>query len=297
VAAPGGKLAPSLLRQHIQAWRVPETELVISAIFNMEDKVVGGYLPAKVALRRAISLAYDAPAEATIVRNGQAILAEGVVPPGAAGYDPSFRGVASEFSPARARALLDLFGYLDRDGDGWRDQPDGKPLVLEVASPSDAKTKEYDEVWERSMKAVGLRVTFRKETWPDLLKASRLGKLQIGAFLSWHADYPDAENFFQLLYGPNTGQSNDARFQLPEFDRLYEASRLLPDSPERNRLYARMNRLAVAYAPWKFGFHRLRTHMAHAWVRNFKKHPILHQGWKYMDIDPAAMQAHPPAAR
>jgi ABC-type transport system substrate-binding protein len=297
VGAPGGKLAPSLARQGIRMWRVPDTELVISGIFNMEDPVVGGYGPARVALRRAVSLAYDAPAEAAIVRNGQAMLAEGVAPPGVAGYDPAFHGVASEFSPARARALLDLFGYVDRDGDGWRDQPDGRPLVLEVASPTDAKTKEFDEVWDRSMRAVGLRVAFRKEPWPDLLKASRLGKLQIGAFLSWHADYPDAENFFQLLYGPSTGQSNDARFQLPEFDRLYEASRLLPDSPERNALYARMNRLAVAYAPWKFGFHRIRTHMAHPWVKGFKKHPILHQGWKYMDVDLAALAARPAGGR
>ena len=135
VASPLGKLSPSLSRKGIQMWRVPETELVISAIFNMEDPVVGGYEPAKVALRRAISLAYDAPAEAAIVRNGQAILAEGVVPPGVAGYDQSFHGVASEYSPSRARALLDLFGYVDRDGDGFRDRPDGTPLSLEVASP------------------------------------------------------------------------------------------------------------------------------------------------------------------
>jgi len=287
VAAPGGKLAPSLARQRIQMWRLPEPELVISAIYNMGDAVVGGYGPDRVALRRALNLAYDSPSEAAIVRNGQALIAEGVVPPGVAGHDPSFRGVASEYSPARAKALLDLFGYLDRDGDGWREQPDGRPLALEVASPADGKSKEYDEVWLRSMRAIGVRVGFRKEKWPDLLKASRLGHLQVGAFLSWHADYPDAENFFQLLYGPNAGQSNDARFDLPEFNRLYQASRLLPDSPERNRIYARMNELVVAYAPWKVGFHRIRTHMAHPWLRNHKKHPILHQVWKYLDVDEA----------
>jgi hypothetical protein len=58
-----------------------------------------------------------------------------------------------------------------------------------------------------------------------------------------------------------------------------------------------MNRLVVAYAPWKLGFHRLRTHMAHPWVRNFKKHPILHQGWKYMDVDLAALAATPATGR
>lgn len=289
VAAPGGKLAPALARKGLQLWRVPDPDLVLLGIYNMTDPVVGGYAPARVALRRALNLAYDLPSDAAIARNGQVLLAEGVAPPGVAGYDPDLHGVASEYSPARARALLDLFGYVDRDGDGWRDQPDGSPLALEVASPPDAKTKQYDEVWLRSMNAIGVKVTFRKAKWPDLFKASRLGQLQIGAFLSWHADYPDAENFFQLLYGPNAGQSNDARFDLPAFNQLYEASRLLPDGPERNRLYRRMNELVLAYAPWKIGFHRIRTHLAQPWVRNFRKHPILHQGWLYMDVDEAAL--------
>ena len=295
VAAPGWKLAQSLARQGIQIWAEPEPELVITAIYNMADPVIGGYEPEKVALRRALNLAHDSPSEAAIARQGQVLLAEGVVPPGVAGHDPTFRGVANEYDPARAKALLDLFGYVDRDGDGWREQPDGSPLALVVASPPDAKTKQFDEIWHRSMKAVGVRMSFRKEKWPDLVKASRLGQLQIGKFLAWHADYPDGENFFQLLYGPNAGQSNDARFDLPEFNRLYEASRLLPDSPERNRLYARMNELVLAYAPWKLGFHRIRTHMAHPRVRNFKKHPILHHGWLYLDVEEAA--ASRPLAR
>jgi ABC-type transport system substrate-binding protein len=294
-AAPGGKLAASLARQGIQLWQLPDPELVLTCIYNMRDPVVGGYEPAKVALRRALNLAYDTPADAFIARQGQVVIAEGVVPPGVAGHDPTFRGVANEHDPARAKALLDLFGYVDRDGDGWRDLPDGSPLALTIASPPDAKSKQYDEIWHKSLTAVGVRVSFRKMKWPDLVKTSRLGQLQMGHFLAWHADYPDAENFFQLLYGKNIGQSNDAHFDLPAFNRLYEASLLLPDSPERTRIYARMNELVVAYAPWKLGFHRIRTHMAHAWVRNYRKHPILHHGWMYLDVDEAA--AGKPLAR
>ena len=43
----------------------------------------------------------------------------------------------SEFNRAKAQALLDLYGYVDRDGDGWRDQPDGSPLVIEYATQPD----------------------------------------------------------------------------------------------------------------------------------------------------------------
>ena len=45
------------------------------------------------------------------------------------GYDPSIPAV-DEHDPAAARALLDKFGYQDRDGDGYRETPQGKPLTL-----------------------------------------------------------------------------------------------------------------------------------------------------------------------
>jgi ABC-type transport system substrate-binding protein len=136
------------------------------------------------------------------------------------------------------------------------------------------------------MDAIGINIDFDIQKWPDLVKKAKQNKLQVGSYMAWNADYPDGENFFQLLYGPNAlGGSNDANFQLKEYDRLYEQSRKLPDSPERTRLYNEMNRLILAYAPWKLGVHRIRTHMTQPWLLNYKKHPILHQGWKFLDID------------
>ena len=67
----------------------------------------------------------------------------------------------------------------------------------------------------------------------------------------WIADYPDAENFMQLLYGPNGGQVNTSRFNLPEFNRLFEESKRLPDSAERTQIFNRMTELVVAYVPWR----------------------------------------------
>jgi oligopeptide transport system substrate-binding protein len=105
---------------------------------------------------------------------------------------------------------------------------------------------------------------------------------------AWIADYPDAQNFLQLLYGPNTGQSNESEFKLPEYDRLYEKSQAVPDSPERNRLYHEMDRLLLAYAPWRLGVHRIFNHLQWPWVKGYKKHPILYTNIKYLDIDVAA---------
>ena len=94
---------------------------------------------------------------------------------------------------------------------------------------------------------------------------ARQGKLPMRTD-GWNADYPDAENFMQLLYGPNVGQENHARFNLPEFDKLYDAAYRLPDSPERTRLFDRMTELVLAYAPWRLMEHRIEDHLTQPWV-------------------------------
>jgi ABC-type transport system substrate-binding protein len=286
IVAPGGKIAPNLAKIGVHIQREPQLEITITAFYNMRDPVIGGYTPEKVALRRAMNLGYNQPEELMIARKGQAMSAESPIPPGAAGYDPNFHSSAQEYDPARAKALLDLFGYVDRDGDGYRELPDGRPLLLEFGSTPDASGRDLDMVWKKSMDAIGINIKFKKARWPDLNKESRASKLQVGSFLAWYADYPDADNFLQLLYGPNSSpQSNAANFALPAFDRLYERARRLPDSPERTRLYQQMTRLFLVYAPWRLGVHRVQTHVSQPWLLNYKKHPIVLQAWKYFDVD------------
>jgi len=283
LAAPGGKLAPNLTKLGIGLQQLAEPE-VTWTYFNMEDPVIGGYTPERIALRRAMSLGYNNEEERLVVRKGQAILAQTPIGPGVAGYDPDFRNPFAEYNPAKAKALLDMFGYIDRNGDGYRERPDGRPLSVEYASSPDAANRELDELWKKSMDAIGVMLTIKKAKWPDLLKMSKLGKIQMRGY-AWYADYPDADNFLQLLYGPNSGQSNDARFRLPEFDRLYEKAKKLPDSPERNLLYQQMTRLMVVYAPWKLGMHRIETFMTHPWVIGYRKHPIMLFNLRYLDVD------------
>ena len=287
LAAPGAKLAPNLTKLGIGLQQLAEPE-VTWTYFNMEDPVVGGYTPEKIALRRAMSLGYNNEEERLVVRKGQAILAQTPIGPGVAGYDPGFRNPFAEYNPAKAKALLDLFGYVDRNGDGYRERPDGRPLSVEYASSPDAANRELDELWKKSMDAIGVMLTIKKAKWPDLLKMSKLGKIQMRGY-AWYADYPDADNFLQLLYGPNSGQSNDARFRLPEFDRLYDKAKKLPDSPERNLIYQQMTRLMVVYSPWKLGMHRIETFMTHPWVIGYRKHPIMLFNLRYLDVD-AQMQ-------
>ncbi len=283
LAVPNGRLAPSLSKIGVSAHRGHEPSLFYS-VFNMEDPVVGGYTPEKIALRRAISLGYNRDAEIAVIRKGEAVPAEQPIGPGVAGYDPAFRNPLNRYDPARAKALLDLFGYVDRDNDGYRELPDGNPLSIEYASTPTLLDRQYDELWKRSMDAIGIRLTFRKATWPELLKAGQLGKLQLRT-IGWLANIPDADNFLQLLYGPNTGQSNDARFHLDAYDHIYRQAKRLPDSPERDRLYRELSRLAVVYAPWKLGIYRIETHLAQPWVIGYKPHPTMRSVLKYLDVD------------
>lgn len=137
------------------------------------------------------------------------------------------------------------------------------------------------------MDAIGLKMEFRKEKLPELRKMARLGKIPLRSD-GWLGDYPDAENFMQLFYGPNIGQVNSARFNLPQFNQLYDEARRLPDSPERTRLFDRMTELVIAYAPWRVTVHELEDTFVHRWVRHYVPHPIRVQGWAYTDIDAAA---------
>jgi len=291
VAMPNNRLAPNLAKRGIHMRQVPALDLTF-AYFNMKDPVVGGYTPEKVALRHAVSLAYNTKDEIAIVRKGQAIPANTPYSPGVAGYDPDFHTSAGEYSVAKARALLDMYGYRDRDGDGYREMPDGSPLVLQNASTPTARDQQIDELWKRSMDDVGLRMVFNKGKWPDLLKQAYAGKLMMWQ-LGGSASSPDADTWLTSLYGPNAGvKGNIAQFQLDAYDRLYERARITPPGPERTKLYQEMTKLVVAYAPWKVNTHRILTDMWYPWVIGYRRPPV--QGtsfWKYVDIDPTGQAA------
>jgi ABC-type transport system substrate-binding protein len=286
IVIPGGQLAPSLKRRGIQMDRAPRAS-VDMALFNMEHPLLGGYTPERVALRRAIGLAYSVDDEIRLVRKGQSVPSNSPVAPTVPGFDPTFRSEMSQFSRTRARALLDAYGYLDRNGDGWREQPDGSPLVLEMATQPDQLSRQLDELWKKSMTAIGLRIDFKPAKWPENLKNSRAGKLMMWR-VGWSAAQPDGDTFLALGFGPNKGQANHARFDLAAFNTVYAAQRQLPDGPERERLYHEAKKLFVVWAPYKFVGHRIETSVMHPWVIGFRRHPFMRDFWKYVDIDDAA---------
>lgn len=280
---PNGKLAPNLVKRGIQMDRDYRAS-VDMALFNMEHPLVGGYTPEKVALRRAIGLAYEMPNEIRLVRKGQSIPSQSPVSPLTYGYDPTFKSEMSEFNPARARALLDAFGYVDRNGDGWRERPDGQVLTLEMATQPDQLSRQLDEIWRKSMSAININIDFRAAKWPENLKNSRAGRLMMWR-VGWVAAQPDGETFLALGNSQNIGQANHSRFNLPAYNKLFARQKTLPDGPERDALFREAKKLFVAYMPYKFVGHRIETAVFHPWVIGYRRHSFMRAMWKYVDID------------
>jgi len=277
----GDKLKPEYSDQGIQLQRVVDAGVTYT-VMNYKDPTIGGNSLDRIALRRAIAMAYDNKQEVSILRNGQATKLEMFIPPGVTGYDPAYRNSIT-YDPALANKLLDHFGYK-RGADGYRTMPDGKPLLLKFTREQAVFYQEMSELWKRGLDKIGIRSEFIINNFADNLKAATQCKLMLwGA--AWMADYPEGQNFMQLLYGPNVGQGNHGCYQSPAYDALYVKAMALPPGPERNQLYLDMNRQIEADTAVVLNTTRIRSWLARPWVKGFKKHPILHSEWQYIDVE------------
>jgi ABC-type transport system substrate-binding protein len=280
--AADGKLKPEFAARGIRLDRSVQPEITY-LYFNMQDKTVGGFEKEKIALRRAIAMSYKVEDQIRILRKGQALRAHYPIPPGVAGHDPDYRS-SIPYDPRAANALLDKFGYK-RGADGYRRMPDGSPLVFRYSSIPTEIYRQFDELMKRSLDSIGVRLEIHKDRFPELIKLENQCRLMARS-AAWVADYPDGDNFMQLLYGPNASQSNNACYRSPEYDKRYERSRLLPDGPERDKLYREMTRILETDTVWVLADSRYRNVLLQPRVKGFKKHPVLHTEWLHIDLDP-----------
>ena len=276
----GGTLTPDMQKKGVRLSRFVDPEISYH-YWNLMDPVVGGLSKEKIALRRAMAMAYPVDEEIRVVRNNQAVEAQFPIPPGVVGHDPAYRS-SVKYDPVGANALLDKFGYK-KGADGYRTLPDGKPLVIRYASRPDSLGRQQDEVWKKAFDGIGIRMEVQKDKFAELLKLEKQCKLQMRT-ASWIADYPDADNFMQLLYSKNIYQSNNACAKIPEYDKLYEQSQRMPAGPERDKLYHDMARIIETYAPWRLDISRYRNMLVQPRVLGYKKHPILHAEWQFIDV-------------
>lgn len=283
----GDKLKPEFAKRGIVHHRHPAPFLTFT-YFNLEDPAVGGYSKEQVALRRAIAMSFDTGELIRVLFAGNALPANQLLPPTVSGHDPSIPA-KSIYDPDAARALLDRFGFRDRDGDGYRETPDGKPLTVARGTLPESWYREVDLLWKKNMDAIGIRMTVQQHTFSELLNLSLAGKLPMFN-LGYRALAPSGYEILQSLWGKASNDTNRARFRLAEYDTAYEKFVATPDGPERLAIARRMNEIVSAYVPMTLHTHGIANALTQPWLQGYTISPF-GQSWKYLDIDLAKRSA------
>ncbi|ENX55021.1 MULTISPECIES: ABC transporter substrate-binding protein [Acinetobacter] len=273
------QLKAEMQKQGIRLYANKEAEITYSML-NMRDPVVGGNSLDKIALRRAIAMSFNVNEYIRILRKGQAVKAEMLVPAGINGHNPNYRSSIG-YNPALANKLLDHFGYK-KGPDGYRNLPNGKPLTLKINTESGTASVMYSELWKKNLDAIGVRADFKVSNFADNLKAATQCQYMMWSG-AWHADYPEGENFTQLLYGPNVGRGNQSCYQSAAYDNLYKQA--MQQAPEKRMpFYEKMSRQIEADGTWILQDTRIRNWLIQPEVQGFKAHPIMNTNWQYLDI-------------
>lgn len=278
----GGKVKPEYAARGITHHADPEPYL-FSVYCNIADPVIGGMGNDRVALRRALALAFDAQTLARVVYAGQAVPANQLVPPRVTGHDPSLPPRLSP-EPAAANALLDRVGYGTRDADGYRRAPDGRALTLTVLLRSGAISREIQTLWKKDMDAIGVRTEFRVMPFQDAIKELEAGKFQL--YFGGYGGVPSGYAELMQLSGKQPPSVNPSRFSFADYDRAMEAFLRSPGPDGQIAAARRMSDIARTYAPMFPVVFRVASMFVQPWVEGFAP-PTFQTYWKYLDLDPA----------
>lgn len=273
------QLKPAMRQKGIRLYPNKEAEITYTML-NMRDPIIGGNNLDKIALRRAIAMSFNVDEYIRILRKGQAVKAEMLVPAGVNGHNPKYRSSIG-YNPSLANKLLDYFGYK-KGADGYRNLPNGKALVLKINTESGSSSVMYSELWKKNLDAIGIHADFRVSNFADNLKAATQCQYMIWGG-AWHADYPEGENFTQLLYGPNVGRGNQSCYSSSAYDGLYKQAMQQPPE-KRMPYYEKMSRQIEADNPLILQDTRIRNWVIQSHVQGFKAHPIMNSNWQYLDI-------------
>jgi len=282
-----GKLRPDLAQRGVRHLRFGSPSVTFT-YFNMDDPAVGGYSTQQIALRRAIGMGFDVDEIIRVLFAGNALPANQLLPPGVSGHDPQLPP-KSLYDPAGARSLLDRFGFKDRDGDGYRETPDGKPLTIMRGTLPESWYREADTLWKKNMDAIGIRMQVQQQTFAELLNLSRAGKLPMFN-LGYRSLEPSGYQILQTLWGQSPRDTNPSQFHQPDYDKAYEQFLRTPSGAARVALARRMSEISQAYMPMILHTYGIGNVLYYPWVRGYWPSPFGFS-WKYLDIDVAMRDA------
>jgi len=264
--------------------------------FNMVDDLVGGNNERARLLRRAISIAVDYEEYISIFANGRGKPAQGPIPPGIFGHITGEAGInpyvyywennrAIRQPNKRAKELMQKAGYAN-----GINQETGKPLVLNLDTPAAGPGSKAAFDWLRKQfSKLGINLVIRATDYNRFQEKMRKGTAQIFQW-GWNADYPDPENFFFLLYGPNSKIDNNgenaANYKNEKFDLLFDKMKSMKNGDNRQKIIDQMVELVRHDSPWLWGYHPVGFSLHHGWYKNAKPNLMANNTLKYKRINP-----------
>jgi len=283
VITPGKDLTDKWKKKHIylnKSW----SPSVYWIAFNMNDKVIG----ASKSLRQALCLAYDVESYIKVLFNDRGKRALNTVPSSISGHKEIGAGPYYRFDVEAARkkveqakAELKAKGLLDANG---------KIPQLTLDMPRGARATLYGEFHKQQFRKIGIRLKIVYSDWSTLQQKVANSQSQMYT-MGWHADYPEAENFFQLYYTKNIKKgTNNTHYSDPDFDKWYKASRRMSESPQRMALYVKMGRKINEDVPVLLLTEPLGLALIYEWYTNVRSHPIGYGFTRYRRIDPDLRQ-------
>lgn len=226
-------------------------------------------------LRQAISIAFNRAKRNELFDSSLNLMAQSFIPPTLAGYEKDFVNKNNEYSVEEAKKMLAKAGY-----------PGGKGLpaiTLEVGN--DARARQAAEFFQNCMKEIGISINISQNSWPELVTKSHQGKYMMYA-MAWCADYPDAENFLVLFNHMDSSDMSWGGFNEKEYNKLYNEVSVMQDSPERTKLYAKLNRILAEEVPALFIDHETARSFYYSWVKNYEYFdPKRCDFAQYLDVD------------
>lgn len=250
----------------------PDLDITYIA-FNHDDPLFKN----NVKLRQAMSMAYDHKKGNTLFYNDNGVLAQGIIPPGIGGYDANYKNPYAELNIEKAKKLLAEAGY-----------PEGKGLpTITYDTLSNSTTRQSSEFFAKNMAKIGIKINVVSNTWPQLIKKVKNRKTQMFG-MAWLGDYPDAENFLQLLWGKNASPGpNGSNYNDEKFNAEFVKAKNMQPGPERRAIYTKLNQYLSEQVPLIFGVHRTSFVTKHSWFKNYKFSTFNHGHAKYYDVDMA----------
>ncbi len=269
-AVRAGNLSPDLSAKGIQLTK-GEEPAIWYLNFNMKDKLLGS----NINLRKAIVRAVDRDYMIDLFLNGRGVKATSVIPRDIAGYTAR-KEVIGDFNLVEAKKYLAKAGY-----------PEGKglPVIRYDLRGASTSSRQQADYIVKALDQIGVKIQVEVNTFPAYLEKEKNGNLQF--FMGgWVADYPDPENFLQLLYGKNASPGpNSSNWKNAEFDKLYEKVAAMTPSKERTELVRKAEQIAFDDAVWSMLYYPIRYDLFHAWVKNYRPNPLILNDLKYMDVD------------